>query len=342
LTSFHSQRSEAPAVNVTLLNETEIRGCAGFDQDALAAVGTGFSRLAEGKAYVPPVICIDVPAFHGAVHIKTAYIEDVPSFALKVASGFEDNRAKGLPYGTGTMVLISAQTGILEALLVDNGYLTDLRTGLAGGLAARHLAPRAVTTAGVIGAGVQARCQMRGLRLVRDFERIIVYSIAAAEIPAYVAEMSAELDVDVVAAPDVETVVRESQVVVTTTPATEPYLKAEWLHPGLHITCMGSDMPGKQELFAPCFARADIVACDSLSQCIDHGELHFAVAEGVLSDQSDIVELGELTSGRRPGRVADDQITICDLTGVGVQDTAIARFAYERAIARGLGTTYEN
>jgi ectoine utilization protein EutC len=328
-------------VNVTLLNETEIRGCAGFDQDALAAVGDGFSRLAQGKAFVPPVICIDVPEHRGAVHIKTAYIEGVPSFALKVASGFADNRAKGLPYGTGTMVLISAETGFLEALLVDNGYLTDLRTGLAGGLAARHLAPRAVTTAGVIGAGVQARCQMRGLRLVRDFKRIIVYSIVAAEIPAYIEEMTAELGVEVVAG-NVETVVRESQFVVTTTPATQPYLKAEWLHPSLHITCMGSDMPGKQELAATCFAQADIVACDSKSQCIDHGELHFAVAAGVLSAQSDIVELGELTSGQRPGRADDDQITICDLTGVGVQDTAIARYTYERAIARGLGTIYAN
>jgi len=327
-------------VNVTLLNEAEIRSCAGFDQDALAAVGEGFSRLADGKAYVPPVICIDVPAYRGAVHIKTAYIEGVPSFALKVASGFEDNRAKGLPYGTGMMVLVSAETGFLEALLVDNGYLTDLRTGLAGGLAARRLAPRAVTTAGVIGSGVQARCQMRGLRLVRDFTRIMVYGIVAAEIPVYIGEMSAELGVEVVAATDAETVVRESQVVVTTTPATEPYLKAEWLHPGLHITCMGSDMPGKQELFAGCFAHADIVACDSRSQCIDHGDLHFAVSEGALSEHSDIVELGELTAGRHPGRASEEQITICDLTGVGVQDTAIARFAYERAIARGLGTTY--
>jgi ornithine cyclodeaminase len=237
------------------------------------------------------------------------------------------------------MILISAETGFLQALLVDNGYLTELRTGLAGALAADALACREITTVGVIGSGSQARYQMRGLRMVRDFERLYVYGIVTEELPDYVSDMTAELGVEVVVAASAEAVVRESDVVVCTTPAREPYLRSQWLHPGLHITSMGADLPDKQELAAACFSRADRVACDRVAQCVLIGELHHAVEAGQI-DLSRVDELGEMTAGLKPGRQGDDEITICDLTGVGVQDTAIARLAYRRAIAAGLGTPY--
>ena len=326
-------------MKVTLLSEAEIRDCVGFDREALEAIAQGFSRLAEGRAFAPPVIVIEIPEHNGEVDIKTAYIEGLDSFAVKVAAGFFDNPARGLPYGTGMMVLISAETGFLQALLVDNGYLTELRTGLAGALAADTLARRQIDTAGVIGSGSQARFQMRGLKMVRDFKRLYVYGVIPEELSRYVDDMEAELGVDVVVAATAESVVRESDVVVCTTPAREPYLQAQWLHPGLHITSMGSDMPAKQELFAECFARADRVACDRVSQCVVIGELHHVVDAGLL-DESRVDELGEITAGMKPGRQADDEITICDLTGVGVQDTAIARLAYRRALAAGLGISF--
>ena len=326
-------------MSVLLLSEAEIRDCVGFDREALEAVAQGFSRLAEGRAFVPPVIAIEIPEHHGEVDIKTAYIEGLDSFAVKVAAGFADNPARGLPYGTGMMILISAETGFLQALLVDNGYLTELRTALAGALAADALACREITTVGVIGSGSQARYQMRGLRMVRDFERLYVYGIVAEELPGYVSDMTAELGVEVVVAASAEAVVRASDVVVCTTPAREPYLRSQWLHPGLHITSMGADLPGKQELAANCFAKADRVACDRIAQCVLIGELHHAVDAGQI-DLSRVDELGEITAGLKPGRQGDDEITICDLTGVGVQDTAIARLAYRRATAAGLGTPY--
>jgi ornithine cyclodeaminase/alanine dehydrogenase-like protein (mu-crystallin family) len=174
---------------------------------------------------------------------------------------------------------------------------------------------------------------------VRDFTRLYVYGLNADEIARFVDEIEAELNVDVVVAATAEAVVRESDVVVCTTPAREPYLQAQWLHAGLHITSMGSDMPGKQELYPDCFAKADRVACDRVSQCVLIGELQHVCGTGLL-DQSRIDELGELTAGMKPGRQTDDEITICDLTGVGVQDTAIARLAYRRATAAGLGATF--
>jgi ornithine cyclodeaminase len=132
-------------------------------------------------------------------------------------------------------------------------------------------------------------------------------------------------------------VVRESSVVVTSTPARKPYLKAEWLHPGLHITCMGADLPGKQELETNALARADLLVCDRKSQCVRMGELHHGIAAGIISEEADIIELGQITSGAMRGRTGEDQVTICDLTGTGAQDTAIANLALKKAAAIGLG-----
>ena len=328
-------------MKITILGESELRSCVGMDADALTAVATGFTLLTEGRASVPPVIAVMVPEHHGEVDIKTAYIQGMDSFAVKVASGFFDNPRSGLPYGGGMMLLLSAETGFLQALLADNGYLTDLRTGLAGAVVAKHLAPAVVHTAGVIGSGSQARYQIRGLKMVRDFERLLVYGVLEAEVARYADEMEREVGVEVLVAATPESVVRESEFVVTTTPSREPYLEARWLHPGLHVTCMGSDMEDKQELHADCFARADLVACDRLAQCAVIGELHHALTGGAIAEQ-DVVELGALTGGRHPGRSDDRQITICDLTGVGVQDTAIACLAFTRAAERGLGTAYDS
>jgi ornithine cyclodeaminase len=235
------------------------------------------------------------------------------------------------------MVVVSAITGRAEAVLLDNGYLTDVRTGIAGGLAARYLALEKVDTAGVIGSGGQARYQMMALKQIRDYRRLMVYGIVPGEVDQYAEEMASLLGVEVVKAPDVETVVRHSDVVATCTPAKEPYLRAEWLHPGLHITAMGTDSEDKQELFAEVLGRADLLVCDSMAQSFRLGEFHNGLEAGVISEKSPIVELGDLTSGRASGRRSDDQITICDLTGVGVQDTAIALLAYRKARERDLG-----
>lgn len=326
-------------MKVTILTETEIRNCVSMDEDAITAVAEGFTRLAEGKVTLPPIMRIDIPENNGEVDVKTAYIHGLDRFAIKIAAGFYNNVQLGLPTGSGMMVIISAITGFPEAFLIDNGYLTNVRTGIAGAIAAHYLARKHIETAGVIGAGMQARYQIRGLKLVRDFQRLIVYSIIPEEVDHYIEEMKQELGVEVLKANHYEEVVKQSDFVVTTTPAHEPYLKSEWLHPGLHITSMGSDSADKQELDADIFGKADILVCDRKSQCFRLGELHHAFEEGVISLEDEIVELGDLTSGRKTGRQNDNQITVCDLTGVGVQDTAISLLAYSRAQYKGLGVS---
>ncbi len=328
-------------MKVTILNEAEIRSCVTLEEEAIEAVADGFSRLANQQASLPAVIRVDVPENHGEVDIKTAYIHGLDHFAVKIASGFYDNSLSGLPYGSGLMIILSTITGFVEALLLDNAYLTDLRTGIAGAIAARYLARDPIEGAGVIGSGTQARYQIKALKLVRDFKRLYVYSIDPQHVEEYAREMKQTLGVEVITADRPETVVRMSDVVVTTTPSHQPYLKAEWLHPGLHITCMGSDTEHKQELYADVLGRADRIVCDRIAQCAQLGELHHAIEAGVISVGDQISELGDLTSGRRPGRQSEDEITVCDLTGVGVQDTAIALLAYQRALQKGLGTSIE-
>jgi ectoine utilization protein EutC len=324
-------------MEINVLTENDLRQCVRMDEAALDAISEGFSQLAGGNVTVPPIMRVDINENHGEVDVKTAYIAGMDSFAIKIASGFHDNRLKGLPTGSGMMVLISAETGIPMAVLLDNGYLTDVRTGMAGAVAAKHLAKEKIETAGVIGAGSQARYQMEALKLVRDYQRVLVFGIFPEEVELYVQEMTNKLAVEVIQADDAETVVRESEIVVTATPSQQPYLESDWLHPGLHITCMGSDAEHKQELFADVFTQADLVVCDRKEQVFRLGELHHAKDAGIITREDQVIELGELTSGMQPGRQDDAQITVCDLTGVGVQDTQIARLAYAKAKQKGLG-----
>jgi ectoine utilization protein EutC len=324
-------------MNIRVLTETEIRSCVSLDHDVIRAVGNGFTDLHRGNAFVPPVLAIPVPDKHGEVDVKTAYVKGLDAFAVKIASGFYDNYKKGLPNACGMMILISSTTGFPLAVLVDNGYLTQVRTGAAGAIAAEYLSRKGSLTAGVIGAGTQARYQMRALKLVRDFSRLCIYSLYREDVQRYIREMQPVLGVEIAAASSVQEVVEKSDIVVTCTPSKSPYLEAEWIRLGTHITAMGSDMEDKRELFPEVFKRAHIVACDLRSQCFRLGELHHAKAAGVIPDENRVVELGEFTSGSKPGRLTEEQITVCDLTGVGVQDTAIAMLTYQRATEKNLG-----
>jgi ornithine cyclodeaminase len=324
------------SADVIVLSEPEIRALVPLDVDALGAIERAFAALAEGHADVPPIVGLFVPDRSGEVDVKGAYIRGWPRMAIKIASGFYENGRLGLPSGSGMMVVVSAETGFPEGVLLDNGYLTEVRTGLAGAVAAKYLAPDDVDTVGVIGAGSQGRYQVRALRLVRRFRRVLVFDRTDEAAEAYAREMRAELDLPVEPA-DAEAVVRESHVVISCTPSREPTVRASWLHAGMHITGMGADTAGKQELESAVLARADRLACDYKRQCFERGEFLHAIQAGAIDLSADVTELGDLTSGRRPGRQRPDEITVCALTGVGVQDAAIACLCYERAIAAGVG-----
>lgn len=324
---------------VRVVPENELLEHIGLDLDAVAEIEKGFAELDAGKATVPPIMMIPVPHLEAEVDIKAAYVEGLDSLAVKVASGFFMNPQKGLPSQSGQMLVISAETGFLQAVLLDNGYLTQVRTGAAGAVAAKYLAPSTAEQVGVIGAGVQARFQMRALSLVRNIRTIRTFSLDDDSVrDAYVRDMKEELGIEVIKAGSVEEVVKESSVVVTTTPSRKPFVKAEWLHPGLHLTTMGSDAEEKQETHPEVAAGMDILACDLKSQSFRLGELRSALAAGTIGEDSNVVEIGSFCRGSHPGRTDDSQITMCDLTGVGVQDTMIATRAYAIAQEKNLGS----
>ncbi len=309
--------------DIQIVTEAELRAMVTLDLTVVDVIERAFAALAKGGVVMPPILSMDLPDAHGEVDVKTAYIPGFDGFAIKVSPGFFDNPKLGLPSLNGLMILFSATTGLVQAVFLDNGYLTDIRTAAAGAVAARHLAPARVETAGVIGTGVQARLQMQAAHLVRPFARVLVHGRDMDKARACAADLAGTLGIAAEAVGDPAALVAESQLVVTTTPSREPVLKASWLHPGLHITAMGSDQEGKNEIEPAALARADAYVCDRVSQCERQGELRAALAARLWT-RGTPAELGEVITGTRPGRTAPGDITICDLTGTGVQDTAIA------------------
>jgi ornithine cyclodeaminase/alanine dehydrogenase-like protein (mu-crystallin family) len=310
---------------IPIIEESALRAAV-TPERAVAVMRDAFRADGEGRTRVPAVINLDIPAARGEFHVKTAYIEGVPHVAVKVASGFFDNPAKGLPSGSGLMALFDATTGLPTALLLDNGFLTDIRTAAAGALAADLLARQFIQTVGVVGSGVQARQQVRCLATVRRFHQIVAWSPNRANLERYCSDMSAE-GFEAVAAGSAEDVCRSADVLITATPSRKAFVSAEWLKDGVHVTALGSDSPGKQELAVECLDSADLVVVDRFAQCAAFGELKHALDAGLLTRNDVHGELGAVVAGRKPGRTTDREITIADLTGVGFQDTAIASAA---------------
>lgn len=308
-----------------ILTEDDLRQRITLDLPLIDVIEAGFARLAQGGVVMPPVLSMHLPDVNGEVDVKTAYVKGLQGFAVKISPGFFDNPARGLPSTSGLMVVLDAQTGRVRAVLLDNGYLTDLRTAAAGGVAARHLSRPDASRAAILGAGLQARMQLQALRLVRPITSAVIWARDPARAQALAAQMTSD-DMTVRASADAAEAVAQADIVVTTTPATQPILCADWLRPGQHITAMGSDQPGKSELEPACLARADLYVADRASQTRLMGELRAALDAGT-HDGHDVPELGQIIARTHPGRTDPGQITICDLTGTGVQDTAIATHA---------------
>jgi len=327
---------------ITILSERQLQQCIGLDLEAIEAVEGAFKGLAGGTVIMPPIMRLDIEDHHGEIDVKTAYIPGLDSFAVKMSPGFFNNPKIGLPSTNGLMILFSAYTGLVESLLMDNGYLTNVRTAAAGAIASKFLANPSVDIVGVLGTGAQARLQIEALKLVRDFSTVLVWGRNAEQASLCAREITEKTGIVAKVETAIDDVVSASQIVITTTPTSEPLIKAEWLHPGLHITAMGSDAEHKNELEPQIVAGCDMYVCDTRAQTIKLGELHHAVEKGVVAPDVEVVELGQLITGEKQGRTSVDDVTVCDLTGTGAQDTAIARLAFQKAQMANLGTLFES
>ncbi|MFN0262925.1 cyclodeaminase [Tepidamorphus sp. 3E244] len=325
---------------IRIVTESELRGAVALDIAAIDVVESAFRALGEGNVVMPSIMSMELPQANGEVDVKTAYVPGIDGFAVKVSPGFFDNPKLGLPSLNGLMILFSAKTGLVEAVFLDNGFLTDVRTAAAGAVAARWMAPTNVETAGVFGAGVQARLQIEAAHLVRPFSKVLVWARDEDKGEACANDIAATLGIEARYEADPARVVAESQLVITTTPAREPVIKADWLHPGLHITAIGSDQGAKNEIDPAALAKADSYICDSVRQCAALGELRSAKAAGTWTGGNP-AELGAVILGKAQARRSAQDITICDLTGTGAQDTAIATHALAAIDRAGAGTVVE-
>jgi ornithine cyclodeaminase len=314
---------------VRVLREADVRAALDM-RSCIDAMEAAFTAYSSGAAELPAVIHLDVPEHGGEIHIKAGHLHGEPRYALKVSSGFGDDAS----IVDGMVVVFDAETGAPAAFLMDHGYITDLRTGAAGGVAARHLAPGDVGAVAVIGTGAQVRYQLEGLACERAFREARIWGRNADRARAAVEDVAQRSwlasDARVRTAATVEEAVADADVVITVTASRGPLVRADWLAPGAHVTAVGSDGPDKQELEAAVLGRADLVAADSRAQCARIGEIHHALDAGAL-EELEVVELGEITAGRRPGRTSAEERTVADLTGVGVQDVAAAALVLENA-----------
>jgi alanine dehydrogenase len=297
-----------------------------------------FKAVALGRASVAPPM--HIAAEQGGFHAKGALLrrEDGAAFvAVKINGNFPGNPLEnGLPTIQGAIVLSDARDGSLLAIM-DSIEVTLRRTAAASALAARHLARRDAATLTICGCGEQARAQLAALNDEFPLRRVYVWDVDARAAAVFADEMSARLGLEIRCAEDRAAAAKASELIVTCTTSRAPFLHESEVQPGTFIAAVGADSPDKSELAPPLMARAKVVV-DSLEQCLSMGDLHHAVAAGVMTANDVYTTLGELAASQKPGRVDEDEITIFDSTGTAMQDTAAAVRIYERAKAgrRGL------
>jgi ornithine cyclodeaminase len=318
----------------TVLKLDEIKPLIDIPQ-LIHEIEAGFVLYSEGKVNVPPVGFLHFDEPPGDVHIKYGFVSGDEYYVLKMASGFYNNPELGLPISDGLLLVFSQKTGELKLILLDKCWLTDMRTAAAGAVAAKHLAAKNIHHIGIVGTGVQARLQLEILRDIVDCKSCFIWGRDSTKVRRMMEDLRARGSIqawglEIKAAKDLDELVSQCNLIVTATSARSPLIRADQVQKGTHITAMGSDDHGKQELEAELLAKADLVVADSVSQCVDHGECFYAV-QGRHIEESSILELGHVIKNPAIGRTSEDQITVADLTGVAIQDIQIAKMV-DRAL----------
>ncbi|HEV2063919.1 MAG TPA: ornithine cyclodeaminase family protein [Thermoanaerobaculia bacterium] len=301
----------------------------------VAAVEEAFRLHGAGKTSAPGILGFPYPG--GGFHIKAAGLDlSRRYFAVKTNGNYSGNPDRfGLPAIQGVIVLCDGENGSPLALL-DSIEITVARTGAATAVAARHLARKGAKVATICGCGNQGRVQLRALALVRPLVRAYVFDLDTARAARFAEELSGELHIDVRATRDLRSALSESDICVTCTPSRRFFVALEDVRAGTFVAAVGADSPEKQEIDPRLVASSKLVT-DIRAQCASIGELHHALAEGLMSMENVHAELGEIVAGTKPGRESDSETIVFDSTGTALQDVAAAAVVYEKAIAAGAG-----
>lgn len=300
----------------------------------------GFVKFSKGETITPPYTIFNIPESNGSVHFKYGYILGSESFSFKYSGGFYNNEAKGLSNFLGLYIVFNAETGEAELVLDDKGSLTDYRTGIAGALTTKTLARENSKVVTVIGTGVEARMQVDALlKVMPGISTLNVYGRTQNNVIIYCEEMKAKYpNLDICPFSDVKEAVGNADIIYTTTFSSEPLLKSEWVKAGTHITAVGACGPEMQELDKELLKRANILAVDSKEACSSHGELHHAIDKGLVSID-DAIELGTVIDEGLKRK--DEDITICDLVGLGFQDAVIGNCIYKNVLKEKIKTGHQ-
>lgn len=297
----------------------------------LRAIEQGFVIYSRGEAIIPPVASLHFDHPPGDCHIKYGYAKNGKYYVIKIASGFHENPKIGIPSGNGLMLLFNKFTGELLSVLLDEGYLTDIRTAAAGCITAKYLAPKNVSCVGIVGTGAQAYYQLKLLEFGTTCRQVIVWGRDEAK--AKKLKDNPDLHgwkIDI--AKDLNELTASCNLIVTTTSSSNPLLHANQIRPGTHITAVGTDDFGKQELDPEIFMKATRVIVDSRSQCTQFGDVSYAIKQNLIKEEQ-LIELGEVIEDNVLGRNSETEITVADLTGVAIQDLQIATIVFDQANA---------
>ena len=297
--------------------------------DLITDLEHGYKMYSDGNVEVPPVGFLHFDDPPGDVHLKYGYIKNDDIYVVKIASGFYNNHELGISSSDGLILVFSQKTGVLQSILLDECYLTDIRTAVGGAVVPKYLAPSKVSKIGIVGTGVQARLQLQMLQYVVDCNQFVIWGRNQEKIDLLIKDVKSQVgfwpnEFEIEGTTDMNYLTAQCNLIVTTTGATAPLIDADQISLGTHITAMGSDDFGKMELDAKLLQKADLLVADSISQCVHHGEMLQGIKNNYIKEE-DILELGNVISNPKLGRTDDKQITIADQTGVAVQDIQIAK-----------------
>ncbi len=308
-----------------ILTQSEVRSLVDMGE-AVAVIEAAFAAHGRGDTQMPAKVYLDLPQHGGDFRAMPAYVDGAAG--VKWVNSHPRNPERfGVPAVIGTYILSDPDTALPRAVM-DATALTAVRTGAAAAVATRHLARADARAVGFIGCGTQARTMLQALRVVMRIEDLVAADADADRAAAFARHAGGRAGTPAEAA--------ACDVVCTATPVREPIVRAEWVRPGTHVNAIGADAHGKQEL-DPALLRAALVVVDDWEQACASGEVNVPLARGELRRQEIHAALGEIVAGLRPGREADEQITVFDSTGLAVQDVALARLVLERARERGVG-----
>jgi alanine dehydrogenase len=308
-----------------------LRGC-------VDAVDEIFRLQGQGKVPAPGILGVKAPG--GGLHVKAGLLPGERNYLVaKLNANFPGNNAHfGLPTIQGMIAVFDAKNGFPLAIL-DSIDITVKRTAAASAVAAKYLARKDSSVATICGCGQQGRAQLRALLMVLPLTKIYAFDVNERAAINFRDELSPELKVDIELVRDLASAIRKSDVCITCTTANESFVCKEDVKPGTFIAAVGADAEHKQEIDSALIASAKVVA-DSLEQSCTIGEVHHAIAHGLMRKEDVYAELCEIVAGQKTGRVDDDEIIVFDSTGVAIEDAAAAAAVYERALADGIGTDF--